>query len=102
MHAENHLIKKQSKNCVKNALQVARALLAGQEDTRTLFADALQRLERVFEVADVEDWQLQLDIACRNVGYVILCPTICDFVGFMMMYFLETMWSPGIQFNKHV
>lgn len=40
-------------------------LILLQQNTGAALANARQNLQHVLEVADVEDWQLQLQVACR-------------------------------------
>lgn len=49
-----------------NPLDPRLALVVGHEHASAALADALQQLDGVLEVADVEDRQLQLHIACMR------------------------------------
>ena len=51
---------------VPELAQDARSLLVGQQHPRARLADALQGLDGDLEVSNVEDGQLELDVACNR------------------------------------
>lgn len=52
---------------------VSEALFLGEQHSGAGLADALQSLDGDFEVPNVEDWQLQMNIACRRQAISTEC-----------------------------